>query len=59
MNKLVKGLDPDGNETPNWDLNVLAGAGGILSSVAEPVPICASTIHWFQPSIGIDQKTYL
>ncbi|RAJ13819.1 serine hydrolase domain-containing protein [Arenibacter echinorum] len=35
MNKLVKGLDVDGKETPNWDLNVLAGAGGILSSVAD------------------------
>ena len=32
-NQLVKGLDAQGNETPNWDLNVLVGAGGILSSV--------------------------
>lgn len=34
-NQLVKGLDAQGNETPNWDLNVLMGAGGILSSVAD------------------------
>lgn len=33
--KLIKGLDENGNETPNWDLNVLVGAGGILSSVAD------------------------
>ena len=32
---LIKGLDENGNETPNWDLNVLVGAGGILSSVAD------------------------
>ncbi|MGM0620665.1 MAG: serine hydrolase domain-containing protein [Bacteroidota bacterium] len=31
--KLVKGLDNKGNETSNWDLNALVGAGGILSSV--------------------------
>ena len=30
---LVAGLNPKGNETPNWDINVLVGAGGILSSV--------------------------
>lgn len=33
--KLVIGLDPNGNETPNWDLNVLVGAGGIISSVTD------------------------
>ncbi len=31
--KLVDGLDNFGNKTSNWDLNVLVGAGGILSSV--------------------------
>jgi CubicO group peptidase (beta-lactamase class C family) len=31
--KIVKGLNAYGFETPNWDLNVLVGAGGILSSV--------------------------
>jgi len=30
--KLVKGFDGKGDETANWDLNVLVGAGGILSS---------------------------
>ena len=34
-NQLVKGLDAQGNETPNWDLNVLVGAGGIVSSVID------------------------
>ena len=31
--KLVKGLNKFGEETQNWDMNVLIGAGGILSSV--------------------------
>ncbi|TDQ29701.1 serine hydrolase domain-containing protein [Tenacibaculum caenipelagi] len=31
--KLVKGLNKLGKETQNWDMNVLVGAGGILSSV--------------------------
>ncbi len=33
--RLVRGLGPNGNEVPNWDLNVLVGAGGILSSVSD------------------------
>ena len=33
--QLIIGLDENGIETPNWDLNVLVGAGGILSSVAD------------------------
>ncbi|VAW33627.1 Beta-lactamase class C-like and penicillin binding proteins (PBPs) superfamily [hydrothermal vent metagenome] len=32
---LVKGLDVAGNEVSNWDLAVLAGAGGIISSVED------------------------
>ena len=31
-NQLVTGLDKNGKETPNWDLNVLVAAGGILST---------------------------
>lgn len=31
--RLVKGLDASGQEVPNWDFDVFAGAGGILSSV--------------------------
>ena len=30
---LVKGRNALGEHTPNWDLNVLMGAGGIVSSV--------------------------
>ncbi len=30
--RLVKGLGPEGAETPNWDFSVLAGCGGIYSS---------------------------
>ncbi|MEM9650199.1 MAG: serine hydrolase domain-containing protein, partial [Bacteroidota bacterium] len=30
--KLVKGLNKDGEITPNWDMNVHVGAGGILST---------------------------
>ena len=31
--QLVRGLDPDGKVTSNWDLEVLAPAGNVLSSV--------------------------
>ena len=33
--KLVKGRDAKGKETSNWDLNVLVGAGGLLSTVSD------------------------
>jgi len=32
---LIKGLNQDGEVTQNWDLNVLSGAGAILSSVKD------------------------
>ncbi len=35
QDKLVIGLDMDGNETSNWDLAALKGAGAILSSVED------------------------
>lgn len=35
QNSLVTGLNPAGEEVSNWDLNVLVGAGGILSSVED------------------------
>lgn len=33
--ELIKGLDKNGKETSNWDMNVLVGAGGILSTVED------------------------
>ncbi len=33
--KLVKGMDADGEITGNWDFDVLFGAGGILSSAED------------------------
>lgn len=34
-NKLVNGLNEKGYVIPNWDLNVLVGAGGVLSNVED------------------------
>ncbi|MCC1485546.1 serine hydrolase domain-containing protein [Winogradskyella immobilis] len=33
--KLVTGLNNEGKEVPNWDFAVLAGAGGILSTIED------------------------
>lgn len=33
--KLIKGLDAEGNITSNWDFNILFGAGGILSTAED------------------------
>jgi len=32
---LVIGINNEGKETPNWEFSVLAGAGGILSTVTD------------------------
>jgi len=34
-NKLVNGLNKDGDLTPNWDMSVHVGAGGILSTTED------------------------
>ena len=34
-NHLIKGLNSNGNRTPNWDLSSLTPAGGILSNVED------------------------
>ena len=34
-NKLIKGQNPDGEITSNWDFDVLFGAGGILSTTED------------------------
>ncbi|MFO7368972.1 MAG: serine hydrolase domain-containing protein [Bacteroidales bacterium] len=33
--RLVKGLDMNGKETPNWDFEVLVGCGGLLSCTGD------------------------
>ena len=35
QSELVKGLKPNGKITPNWDFDVLAGAGAIFSTVED------------------------
>jgi CubicO group peptidase (beta-lactamase class C family) len=35
MQHLVRGRDPKGNVIPNWELNVLAGGGGIKSTAED------------------------
>ena len=43
---LIKGRDSIGNETSNWNLNALVGAGGILSNVED---LAKFTIAQFNP----------
>lgn len=45
--RLVKGMNEEGKEVPNWDFDVLAGAGCVLSSVEDLVKFALAQ---FEPS---------
>ena len=65
-NYLIKGLDVNGNETPNWDLASLTPAGGILSStedlsnfaIAQFNPTNKELKLTQQKTFQIDKNTY-
>lgn len=48
--RLVKGRNHEGNEVSNWDLNVLAGAGGIVSTIED---LGKFAIAQFDPLNGV------
>jgi len=45
--KLVAGINNEGNEAPNWEFSILAGAGGILSTIED---LSKFVIAQFNPS---------
>ncbi len=44
--RLVRGLNADGDTTSNWDFDVLAGGGGVLSTTAD---LCRFAMAQFNP----------
>lgn len=58
-NELVKGLDPEGNETSNWEFSAMSGAGAILSNVED---LSKFALAQFDPNnkgmVLTQQKTY-
>ena len=54
--QLIKGLDANGQETPNWDLNVLVGAGGILSSVADLSKFAQAQFNGSDQALALTRK---
>ena len=63
---LIKGLDINGDETPNWDLASLTPAGGILSSVEDLSKFAIAQFNHVnkelkltqQETFQIDEDTY-
>jgi CubicO group peptidase (beta-lactamase class C family) len=51
---LIKGLYENGNEVPNWDLSVLVGAGGALSSTED---LSKFVLAQFDPSNEVLKMT--
>ncbi|WP_339900746.1 serine hydrolase domain-containing protein [uncultured Cyclobacterium sp.] len=56
MKKLVKGLDVEGQVTPNWDLNVLQGAGAILSSTQDLTKFALAQFNPANQALALTQK---
>lgn len=55
-NQLVKGLDVEGQVTPNWDLNVLQGAGAILSSTQDLTKFALAQFNPANQALALTQK---
>ena len=56
--RFVSGHDQSGAPTANWDLNVLAGAGGLHSTVNDLLRFVAATLDANSPLVGIVQRTH-
>lgn len=56
---LVKGLNPEGKEVPNWEFSVLAGAGALFSTVADLSKFAISQFNDSNKELSLTrEKTY-
>ncbi|MFD0797786.1 serine hydrolase domain-containing protein [Maribacter chungangensis] len=53
---MVQGQGPNGKSVPNWDLNVLVGAGGILSSVTDLSTFALAQFDASQVTLALTRK---
>lgn len=54
--QLVKGLNENGAEIPNWDFDVLVGAGGILSTTADLVQFAQAQFDTKNKALELTRK---
>lgn len=54
--QLIKGLNAKGKETSNWDLNVLSGAGAILSNVEDMSKFALAQFEKNNAELQLTQK---
>lgn len=56
---LVKGLNNEGKEVPNWELSILAGAGGIFSTVEDLSHFAVSQFDYSNKELKLTrEKTF-
>jgi CubicO group peptidase (beta-lactamase class C family) len=55
-NRLVKGLDRNGEVVDNWDFDVLFGAGGILSSTEDLVKFAKAQFNTKNKELALTRK---
>jgi CubicO group peptidase (beta-lactamase class C family) len=53
---LVRGLNKDGKEVPNWEFSVLAGAGGIFSTVEDLSHFAVSQFDYTNKELKLTRK---
>lgn len=54
--KLVKGLNPKGKNTPNWDFNVLTGAGAVFSTAEDLAQFVLAQFNYQNNALMLTQK---
>ncbi len=55
-NNLVKGLDANGDTTPNWQFNIFFGAGGVLSTTEDLSKFAKAQFNSQHSELALTQK---
>ena len=53
---MVKGLNENGEEIPNWDFDVLLGAGGLLSTTSDLVQFAQAEFNTKNKELALTKK---
>lgn len=56
--RLIKGLNDKGEEVPNWDMSVLMGAGGILSTAEDLSKFAVAQFNNLNKELNLTRESF-